>query len=380
MTDQVITQHSQDHSIPYAAVRSLTLDLRLSPLDRNCWHVMHMLRSSGDLYPLAGMGQLRSYLTSTPYGKRAAFATAWRALTVLRLTGWVSLVGQYCDPLTGKVRSELYRVNEYALDFHEASALDPALPALLDSCSDHESNQIRSLAKLILATIEQPAPDPEAAREPRHDNDDPLPSGRSAKRPAATPSSGGGSAMCTITGTPQTNHPQIRPNESGRTYKTYLYRKERTYRAPTRDDSELRLELRALPPCLTSAKADQQRDVLTTLKRLSPQHRQDVLDELEARSQTGTVRNVVAYFFALVKRALAGEFHLWAGRKQAQPAKEPVAIRTESNTRTELRKKPIRRPTLSEIGRPHISNIRKILTDSRSAGALAMGVLEAMGQ
>lgn len=215
MTDQVIIQHSQDHNIPYAAVRSLTLDLRLSPLDRNCWHVMHMLRSTGDLYPLTGMAQLRSYLTSTPYGKRAAFATAWRALTVLRLTGWVSLVGQYCDPLTGKVRSELYRVNEHALDFHEASALDPALPALLDSCSDHESNQIKSLAKLILASIEQPDPDPdpgpgpgpEAAREPRHDNDDPLPPGTSAKRPAATPSSVGGSAMRTITGTPQTNPP-----------------------------------------------------------------------------------------------------------------------------------------------------------------------------
>ena len=37
---------------------------------------------------------------------------------------------------------------------------------------------------------------------------------------------------------------------------------------------------------------------------LPPQHRQEVLDELQARSQSGTVRNVVAYFFALVKRVL----------------------------------------------------------------------------
>ncbi|WYX51845.1 hypothetical protein WJ977_05055 [Achromobacter xylosoxidans] len=42
------------------------------------------------------------------------------------------------------------------------------------------------------------------------------------------------------------------------------------------------------------------------MRRLPPQHRQEVLDELQARSQSGTARNVVAYFFALVKRVFYG--------------------------------------------------------------------------
>ena len=90
---------------------ALMLDTRLTPLERNGWQVLRMLRAADGLSPLANLGQLRRYLTSIPLGQRAGYETAWRVLVVLRLTGWISLIGQHRDPLTGHVLSELYQVS-----------------------------------------------------------------------------------------------------------------------------------------------------------------------------------------------------------------------------------------------------------------------------
>ena len=70
-----------------------------------------------------------------PLGQRAGYETAWRVLLVLRLTGWISQVGEQRDPLTGHVLSELYQVHERALDFQQACAIDASLPALQQSPS-----------------------------------------------------------------------------------------------------------------------------------------------------------------------------------------------------------------------------------------------------
>ncbi|GAA5232639.1 STY4528 family pathogenicity island replication protein [Verticiella sediminum] len=106
----------------FSTPASLMLDARLTPLERNGWQVLRMLRSAEGISPLANLGQLRRYLTSTPLGQRAGYETARRVLVVLRLTGWISLGGQQRDPLTGHVLSELYQVHESALDFQQAHA------------------------------------------------------------------------------------------------------------------------------------------------------------------------------------------------------------------------------------------------------------------
>ena len=132
---------------------SLMLDARLTPLERNGWQVLRMLRSAEGISPLANLGQLRRYLTSTPLGQRAGYETARRVLVVLRLTGWISLVGQQRDPLTGHVLSELYQVQESALPFQQACALDASLPALLQASIGHENNQVDRVAVHIRATL-----------------------------------------------------------------------------------------------------------------------------------------------------------------------------------------------------------------------------------
>lgn len=373
MADQRTHQNSQDQAALRTTLKALILDVRLTPLERNGWQVLHMLRTADGLSPLVNMGQLRRYLTCTPCGQRAGAATAWRALAVLRLTGWISFVRQHCDLLTGNVQSVLYRVNERALSFHEACALDDSLEELMATCIGHENKQIKHLAEHILATSEDThGRPPIAIRGQRNKDDEPPPSAPLRERPTRTPTP--------RVVTQQTKQPRQIPQEQDRTHKLYLYKKERTYRAHTREESDSSSASLALPPCLASAKADQQRDVLAALKRLPSHHRQDVLDELQARSQSGTVRNVVAYFFALVKRVLVGEFRLWAGRQKQHPAGEPVVIQPAPRVYTDACKKPPARSAWREIGRPHIADMRKILAGPRGAGDLAAQVMEGKGR
>ena len=358
---------------------SLMLDARLTPLERNGWQVLRMLRSAEGISPLANLGQLRRYLTSTPLGQRAGYETARRVLVVLRLTGWISLVGQQRDPLTGHVLSELYQVHESALDFQQACALDARLPALLQSSIGHENNQVDRVAVHIQATLAQVS---EAASIATHDqfrNDDDLPPTppSQASETASPPPSSGDSAGSTLV-PQQTGHARHMTAEQGSTYKTYMYKKERTYRAREADGDPASQSV-SLPPCLSNAQADQQKDVQAALRRLPPQHRQEVLDELQARSQSGTVRNVVAYFFALVKRVFAGEFRLWAGRKETSAAPRPAENRPAAPPRTEDRPEPTAQPASRETALAHIANIRKMLNAPTNAGDIAAQAMQARG-
>ena len=174
----------------------------------------------------------------------------------------------------------------------------------------------------------------------------------------------------------QTQHARHMTAEQDSTYKTYMYKKERTYRAREGDGDSASQSV-SLPPCLSNAQADQQKDVQAALRRLPPQHRQEVLDELQARSQSGTVRNVVAYFFALVKRVFAGEFRLWAGRKETSAAPRPAENRPAGVPRTEDRPEPTAQPASRETALAHIANIRKMLNASTNAGDIAAQAMQA---
>ena len=363
----------------FATPASLMLDARLTPLERNGWQVLRMLRSAEGISPLANLGQLRRYLTSIPLGQRAGYETARRVLVVLRLTGWISLVGQHRDPLTGHVLSELYQVHESALDFQQACALDASLSALLQASIGHENNQVDRVAVHIQATLAQ-APEIAsiATHDQHHDDDDlpPMPPSQASEAADPLPLSGDSAGSTLVP--QQTEHARHMTAEQGSTYKTYMYKKERTYRV-REDDGHSASQSVSLPPCLSNVQADQQKDVQAALRRLPPQHRQEVLDELQARSQSGTVRNVVAYFFALVKRVFAGEFRLWAGRKETSAASRPVENRPAGVPRTEHRPEPTAPPASRETALAHIANIRKMLNASTNAGDIAAQTMQARG-
>ncbi|WP_336973253.1 STY4528 family pathogenicity island replication protein [Alcaligenes sp. PF14] len=381
MADHHTRHNPQGQDALFTTPASLMLDARLTPLECNGWQVLRMLHSAEGISPLANLGQLRRYLTSTPLGQRAGYETARRVLVVLRLTGWISLVGQHRDPLTGHVLSELYQVHESALHFQQACALDASLSELLQASLGHENNQVDRVAVHIQATLAQA---PEAASIAAHDqlgdDDDlhPTPPSPSQASEAADPLPLSGDSAGSTRVPQQTGHARHMTAEQGSTYKTYMYKKERTYRAGEGDGDPASQSV-SLPPCLSNAQADQQKDVQAALRRLPPQHRQEVLDELQARSQSGTVRNVVAYFFALVKRVFAGEFRLWAGRKETSAASRAAENRPATPPRTENRSEPTAQPASRETALAHIANIRKMLNASTNAGDIAAQAMQARG-
>lgn len=269
-----MANHHTRHNPPgqdtlFATPASLMLDARLTPLERNGWQVLRMLRSAEGISPLANLGQLRRYLTTTPLGQRAGYETAWRVLIVLRLTGWISLVGQHRDPLTGHVLSELYQVHESALDFQRACVLDASLPALLQASIGHENNQVDRVAIHTQATLAQaPKAASIAAHDQSRDDDDlrpPPPQASEAANPLPLSGDSAGSTLVPQ----QTGHARHMTAEQGGTYKTYMYKKERTYRAREGDGDPASQSV-SLPPCLSNAQADQQKDVQAALRRLPP--------------------------------------------------------------------------------------------------------------
>lgn len=155
MATHPIHHNPHGHDASFTTPTALMLDTRLTPLERNGWQVLRMLRAADGTSPLANLGQLRRYLTSTPLGQRAGYETAWRVPVVLRLSGWISLVGQQRDPMTGHVLSELYQVHEQALSFQQACALDASLPQLLRESVDHANNLVDRVAVHIQQTLEQ---------------------------------------------------------------------------------------------------------------------------------------------------------------------------------------------------------------------------------
>lgn len=263
--------------------------------------------------------------------------------------------------------------------FQQASTLDATLPALLQSSIGHENNQVDRVAVHIQAALAQA---PEAAsiatHDQRHDDDDlpATPPSQASEAAAPLPLSGDSAGSTLVP--QQTGHARHMTAEQSSTYKTYMYKKEHTYRA-REEDSDSASQSVSLPPCLSNAQADQQKDVQAALRRLPPQHRQEVLDELQARSQSGTVRNVVAYFFALVKRVFAGEFRLWAGRKETSAAPRPVENRPTALPRTADRPEPTAQPASRETALAHIANIRKIMNASTNAGDIAAQAMQARG-
>jgi len=83
--------------------------------------------------------------------------TIVRAVTMLRLTGWVSRVGQRCDPMSGSVLSELFLVHETPVSFRQACELDAGYLELVQHSLGHASGMIDRVASHILAAARQDA-------------------------------------------------------------------------------------------------------------------------------------------------------------------------------------------------------------------------------
>lgn len=123
--------------------RRLLLDTRLSPLDKTAWMMirLHALNNEGAVFPT--YDELQLQLASPGRGK-ASRETVSRVLTMLRLTGWLSLCKRVRDE-KGRVRGNIYALHDEPLTCCDAEKFDPRyLDMVLDTVSRSRNKTIRT--------------------------------------------------------------------------------------------------------------------------------------------------------------------------------------------------------------------------------------------
>ncbi|MFT0179923.1 STY4528 family pathogenicity island replication protein [Pseudomonas benzopyrenica] len=127
--------------------RRLLLDNRLSPLERNAWQVFRLLMNGDGVTAFPTYDQLRPYLGNNP-GRPASRETVAKALTVLRLTRWLSLGRRVRDAITGQVQGNIYILHDEPVAYSEAIQLDQDFLPLVANGLEHSNSSIREIAGL----------------------------------------------------------------------------------------------------------------------------------------------------------------------------------------------------------------------------------------
>ena len=133
--DAFLFSGNRHESVP----RRLFLDRRLTPLERNAWQVFRLMLNDDGVTAFPTYEQLRPWLASMPCAGQASHETVARALTLLRLTRWLSLVRRRRDPKTGRILGNLYVLHDEPLTPFEAMQLDADCLALVVEQLDMES-------------------------------------------------------------------------------------------------------------------------------------------------------------------------------------------------------------------------------------------------
>jgi hypothetical protein len=137
--------------------------------------------------------------------------------------------------------------------------------------------------------------------------------------------------------------------ETVRTVSKNVY-KVPTYRTPQKNKEDEVPACRTVPAETSGQEAlarfrrlaaNQQDDLSCRLRALPVEQRRDVLAEWHVRCAAGAVRDVAAYLFGLIRKAIQGTFRLWATRKNR--VQEPPASRVQ-----EAPRKPPQPPSTTE--------------------------------
>ena len=392
--DGILFAGNPHESVP----RALFLDARLTPLERNAWAVIRLMLNEDGVTAFPSYAQLRPFLASVVGSENASDETIARALTVLRLTRWLSLARRRRDPATGRLLGNLYVLHDEPLTPYEVLKLDPDYLELVSRALTHASKTIQYSSCNVLNELTE---DPRLSGEiPRtrlealleriaslesngkstlndvarnaiaRDDNAPLPprvaapSGESADEET-------GDAALHISAEPSSESeeralPSSDSEDGVNSSKAGFLRnpkKDCTVRTVQYED--INIKIRTVPPAgacarvslparFTRLRPEQQAGALAALQPLEPALQQAVLDEWEARCRESTVRKPAGYLFALIQRALRGEFRAWAGQ---------AAGRAQAGVTPEARDD----PTPAEVARrraqaqQHIAKLKALL-------------------
>lgn len=353
-SDGFIYSGNRHESVP----RRLFLDRRLTPLERNAWQVFRLLLNEDGVTAFPTYDQLRPYLASTPCSEQASHETVARALTLLRLTRWLSLVRRRRDPKTGRIKGNLYVLHDEPLTPYEAMQLDPEYLGLLSHALNHASKAIQRVG---YHAIQELTEDPMLS-------DRVLPTRLQvlAQRMAQGNMSG------------RESYPQEQTSVESEEGCDVLLRNEKPpssdsaagshvsktgpLRHPKRDRTEVlsnrinrtvprtrELQGLQLPERFLALKDEQQAGALVALQQVEAEMRQAVLDEWAARCRSSEVRKPAGYLFGIIQAAIRGEFKAWAGQGQS------IAVATVPPPA------PLAQPANPEVVQEHLAHLHALL-------------------
>lgn len=359
--DSFLYSGNRHESVP----RALFLDRRLTPLERNAWQVFRFQLNDDGVTAFPTYDQLRPYLASMPCGAQASHETVARALTLLRLTRWLSLVRRRRDPKTGRILGNLYVLHDEPLTPFEAMQLDPDYLGLVSQALTHAAKAVQIVG---MHTLKEIAEDPllsgrtlptrlqvlaqhmarhgwTAPSYPQEDVGHESEEGQEASvRNGERPSSE------SEVGPKPASEGSLRNPKEDRTV-----RKDRIDEVRTVPRAKALQNLR-LPGRFLRLKEEQQAGAMIALQQVEENQRQAVLDEWAARCRSSTVRNPAGYLFGIIQKAIRGEFKAWAGTDAAVPPAPRAAGLAPSSP-------PASRPTDPEVARAYLAQLRSALRD-----------------
>ncbi|CAM5208846.1 MULTISPECIES: STY4528 family pathogenicity island replication protein [Alcaligenaceae] len=346
--------------------RRLFLDRRLTPLERNAWQVFRLMLNDDGVTAFPTYEQLRPWLASMPCSGQASHETVARALTLLRLTRWLSLVRRRRDLDTGRILGNLYVLHDEPLTPFEAMQLDADYLALVSQSLGHSAKAVQVVGLNTLKEIVE----------------DPLLSGRTLPSRLQVLAERLASQGVAATD----SYPQENTNRNSEEGARGLLRNcghlsseseagpkpapDAALRNPKNDSTvhssrinEVHTTVQACrlselhwPDRFAELKAEQQAGVRMALQQVDGALRQAVLDEWAARCGKRGIRNPAAYLFGIIQRAIRGEFNAWA-----RQADTPASVAFTDQKPPAPSARPRGRPVTSEIARQHIERLRDLL-------------------
>ncbi len=342
VSDGFLYSGNRHESVP----RALFLDRRLTPLERNAWQVFRLQLQSDGVTAFPTYDQLRPYLASMPCAAQASHETVARALTLLRLTRWLSLVRRRRDPKTGRILGNLYVLHDEPLTPFEAMQLDPDYLGLVSQALTHAAKAVQIVGMNTLREIAE----------------DPMLNGRTlptrlqvlAQRMVRNEWEDASYPQEPVDHESEEGQDGLHRNLDGPSSESEAGLK------PAPDDSlrnpkEDRTVHLRLPERLLRLKDEQQSGALVALQQVDESLRQAVLDEWDARCRNSAVRNPAGYLFGIIQKAIRGEFKAWAGDNGAAPpvARTPAPARATPAAES--------RPADPEVARVYLAQIRSNL-------------------
>ena len=361
--DGFLYSGNRHESVP----RRLFLDRRLTPLERNAWQVFRLQLNDDGVTAFPTYDQLRPYLASMPCAAQASHETVARALTLLRLTRWLSLVRRRRDPRTGRIQGNLYVLHDEPLSPFEAMQLDADYLGLVSQALTHAAKAVQIVG---MNTLKEVAEDPLLCGRMLPTRLQVL-AQRMARRGWTTPGypqegadheSEEGLEALLRNGA----HPSLE-SEAGRKPaldgSLRIPKEDRTVRIDRMNEVRTVPRARAmqnlrLPERFLRLKDEQQAGALVALQQVGETQRQAVLDEWAARCGGSTVRNPAGYLFGIIQKALRGEFKAWAGTDAtALPAPRAAGPAPSSSPSAS-------RPADPEVARAYLARLRSALRDA----------------